>query len=267
MNDPHVDVLYYAIQPAEGVDYDRAPELSGQTDDFEYTLTTGGARFRMKKHFATEDDAKKVVDQFLQAWSIYASMNSASDEMTFHFTSAEIIDRQPASKEEQSDSISVVVTGSIRCSSHISVSLSHLRGRFPSPPQRFVVPPDVETMYVRYQAYRQKRETLLSMAYMCLTVLEASTGPSVKNRREMTGKKYFIDKRVLGTLGRLVSEKGDVSEVRKMPETGSLTPLTENEKQWIEEVLKKMILRAGEYGYDPTSSLPLITMNDFPTLP
>jgi hypothetical protein len=48
-----------------------------------------------------------------------------------------------------------------------------------------------------------------------------------------------------------------------MPESGTFTPLTQKEKSWVEEVIKKIILRVGEHACDQQKQLPQITMNDF----
>jgi hypothetical protein len=261
MNDPHVVALHYAIQPAEDVDYDRATPLNGHTDAFEYTLAGTEATLVMKKHLATEKDAREVVDPFLRAWSIHAGVDGFAEEVTFHFKMADIIDRQPISEGG-----TLAMEGTICASVHISGTLHLSRGRFPSPPQQFASSPDVETMYHRYQAYREEREPLLAMAYMCLTVLEASLGPNVEGKRKAVCDKYHIDPPVREKFGDLVSERGDASEARKMSGTGSLIPLTEDEKGWIEAVVRRLILRAGEYSYDP-NNLSKITMSDFPPLP
>jgi hypothetical protein len=263
MNDPHVTALHYMIEPAKSTDYDKAPPLTGQTDTFDYTLASGEATFVMKSHFATEEEARGVVDPFLRAWSIHAGVDNIAEEITFHFKKADMIDRQPISGEGVHGMGRCV----IRASAHASGTFHVSRARFPSPPpQQFALSPDVETMYLRYRAYRQKRETLLSAAYMCLTVLEASLGPNVRGKRQAVCDKYRIDLTVRKTFGDLVSERGGASEARKMPGTGPLIPLTEGEKRWIEAAVRRLILRAGEYSYDP-NNLPMITMNDFPALP
>ena len=264
MNDPHVTALHYTIQPPENVDYDKAVPLKGQTDAFEYTLAEGEATVIMKTHFATEREAREVADQFLCAWSIYTGVTNPSQGITFHFEKADIVDRRPASPEESPDVLAISVTAKLGLGETLSVHISN--EHFPDPPQRFVSSPDVETMYLRYQMYCQGRETLAAMAYACLTVLEASVGPKKGGLRAKAVKRYKICKTVLNTLGHLVSEKGGTSEGRKMPRTGPPMPLTGQERQWIEAVVRRIILRAGEYRYD-SSDLPQVTMNDFPKLP
>lgn len=257
MNDPHVNALIYKVIAANDVDYDKAMPFSEECADFTLSIDSQKAAFRMKGHFATEEEARKLVDNFLQKWSIFSSigLEYSPDEIKFDFKSAEIIDRNPPKKPCNSESLNVCVSSSIHVSEHLS------RSKFPSLPQNFAVSTDVETMYLRYKAYRENREPLTSMANMCLTVLEVSAGS--KQSRKKAAQKYFIHFDVLKKLGELVSERGSKLEARKMPKSGTLIPLTQKEKSWIEEVIKKIIFRVGERAFDQQKQLPQITMNDF----
>jgi len=260
MNDPHVNALFYRLITAEDVDYDKAPPLSGDTNDFMYTITRDSAQFTMKSHFATEEEAKKVVDSFLQAWSISIGLDYTPDEIVFRFERSEIIDRCPPRKESKCKSLSASVSETIHVSDSVSGHLS--KGRFPPPPNNFTISPDVETMYLRYKAYRQNRESLLSMAYMCLTMIVASAG----GKRKDAAKKYYIEFNVLNKLGELTSTRGSESEARKVNKKIAFTPLSQNEKIWIEKVIKRIIIRFGEYAFEDEQKFQTITMNDFPKL-
>jgi hypothetical protein len=121
-------------------------------------------------------------------------------------------------------------------------------------------------MYLRYKAYRQNRERLTSMAYACLTLLEASTGEKGKKARITVAKQYGIDFPVLNILGNLCTNKGDATEVRKFQQTGKLMPLSPKEKKWIVAVIKILIRRAGEFAFDPHISFVKLTMKDFPVI-
>jgi len=260
MNDPHVNALIYRVITAKNVDYDKAMPFSEERTDFTLSIDGQKAAFRMKRHLATEEEARKLVDNFLQAWSISIGLKHTPDEIKFVFESVEIIDRNPPKETCNSKSLTMCISGSMHASASCSASVSiHTsKSKFPSLPQNFAVIIDVETMYLRYKAYRENRESLTSMAYMCLTILEASTGG-----RRYASQKYFIHLDVLRKLGVLVSEWGSELEARKMPKSGTFTPLTQKEKSWIEEVIRKIIFRVGEQAFDPQKQLPQITMNDF----
>jgi hypothetical protein len=131
--------------------------------------------------------------------------------------------------------------------------------RFPEPPARFRLSPLADMMYQRYRIYRAGRESLTGAAYWCLSVLEYSA-----RGRADAAELYRIDMKVLRKLGELCGHRGDVTG--RYP-YGGADPLKPPEREWIRAVVRRLILRAGEYAFDPVSKLPLITMTDFPPLP
>jgi hypothetical protein len=259
MNDPHVNALIYEVITDKDVDYDKAMPFFEECADFTLSIDGQKAAFRMERHFATEEEARKLVDNFLQAWSISIGLEYTPDEIKFVFESAEIIDRNPPKETCNSKSINMCCFASGHSSGSAAIHIS--KGKFPSPPQNFVVTPNVETMYIHYKAYRDNREPLTAMANMCRTVLETSAGG-----RRYVPRRYFVHLEVIRKLGDLVSTRGSELEARKMPKNGTFVPLTQKEKSWIEEVIKRIIFRVGEHAFDPQKQLPEITMSDFPTL-
>jgi hypothetical protein len=113
-------------------------------------------------------------------------------------------------------------------------------------------------MLLRYHGYRDGREPLLSMAYFCLTVLEANAGG-----RSAAARKYRIDKAVLHKLGELTSRRGDLATARKAT-AGVAAPLTGPETAWLEVAVKTLIWRLGDTG--DTTKLPSITLAELPIL-
>ena len=74
---------------------------------------------------------------------------------------------------------------------------------YPNPPSTGLKrSPDVESMFHRCVGYREGREPLTTMAYFCLTVLEASTGER-SDRRATAAKRFCISEAVLKQLGAL----------------------------------------------------------------
>jgi hypothetical protein len=116
--------------------------------------------------------------------------------------------------------------------------------------------PDAESILLRYHGYLDGREPLPSMAYFCLTVVEAKTGG-----REIAATAYRIEKAVLSTMGELASLRGDRLTARK---ASVVQPLTGQERAWLEAAVKMLIWRLGDTR--KRSALPLITMSDLPTL-
>jgi hypothetical protein len=77
----------------------------------------------------------------------------------------------------------------------------------------------------------------------------------------------MVDYRVLRKLGELCSNRGDIKDARKLKGNAGITPLRPAEREWVRAVVKRLILRVGEYAYDPVSKLPMITMSDFSSTP
>jgi hypothetical protein len=96
------------------------------------------------------------------------------------------------------------------------------------------------------------------MARWCLTVVEYSA-----RGREGAADQYRIDLKVIRKLGELCSNRQDITEARKSNGPYGVTPLKPAEREWIKSVIKILILRVGEYGFDPNARMPQITMSDF----
>ena len=65
-NDPHVEKLFYKVIPPEDSDYDKAPPISGETQDFKWQLDKDQLAVDMKAHCATESEARGIVEEFLR---------------------------------------------------------------------------------------------------------------------------------------------------------------------------------------------------------
>jgi hypothetical protein len=262
MNDPHVETLHYQVVTAKDVDYDKVAPLSEDRDEFELRIDGKTALFKMKRHYANADEARLIVENYLKAWYILIGLEVDPDDFYLRFDYADIIDRSP--KKIDNNVISLATTISCHFSVSDNVTLHILRARFPLFPINFSVSPDAESMYHRYKMYRQGREPLLSMAYMCLTIFEASAGDDKK--REKAATQYNIDPKILSILGKLTTEKGDATEARKVPKNRKFEPLSQIEQEWILAVVKQLIKRAGEYANNPSGHLKQITLKDFPKI-
>ena len=128
---------------------------------------------------------------------------------------------------------------------------------YPEPPGDFRITPDVETLWNRYDGYREGPEPLLTMGYFCFTVLVTFAGGRAK-----AAAKYKIEEAVLRKLGQLTSIRGDPRTARKM--TTRMQPLSSNEDAWIQETIKQIIWRLGDQRSPAT--LPTITMAAQPRL-
>ena len=262
MPDPHVVALYYRLETGRQLAFNEPTPLEKVADAFSLRLANGQLRVEMKDHFATADAARLKVDPYMRSWEIATDLKHGPGAIRFRFESPEIIDRDPpppgASVVVQLEGVSCVATAGV-------VAVVVTSKQYPDPPDRFVASPDVETMWLRYSGYVAGKEPLLSMAYMCLTVLEASTGKA-KRKREAAAKRYTVDIDVLKKLGALTTERGDAATARKVEAGRPFQPLSDTETTWVKDVIRALIRRVGEWRADSQFPWPKITMADFPKL-
>jgi hypothetical protein len=262
MIDPHVEELHYKVVKKQQTDYGKAAPLKEENDDFMMTLNGSNAIFVMKKHFPSEEEARAVVDEYIKRWEIIIGIEHGPDALKLVFEKSKMIDRAPPSEKGHV----IHAKSAVHAITGLSAKLTVCRSEYPSLPEHFALSTDVETMYLRYKAYKEKRETLLSMAFLCLTVLEASTGYRGKVARRKAAKQYRIDFGVMDKLGALTSAWGAKEEARKAPSNGQFKPLSGPERAWIEAVIKSLIRRAGELAFNPSADLKEIRMEDLPPL-
>jgi hypothetical protein len=256
MDYPHVKKLYYRVISSEETDYDKAASISDETYDFKWKLSKDQLAIEMKAHRNTEREAREIVEEYLKGWEVTAGLLHGPDSLSFRFSSSIILDRSSNDTYDRNTVLTVDPSETIVLSDEIKLHVSH--GNFPDPPQNFKASPEVEMMFLRYKMYRDGRESLLNMAYWCLKVMEYTAGG-----RPEASDQYQIDQRVFRKLGELCSSRGDVYEARTLKGNAAIPPLKPVEREWIRAVVKRLILRVGEYAYDPVAKLPMITMSDF----
>ena len=248
MNDPHVVALIYGIEHGASVGYEEAEPFVREEPAFHLEVKDKKVRFELKDHYAEESAARKSIEEYIRVWEFDACLNNGPGSFKLRFDKAEIEDRNPTPGV-------VTISGTIR-SGVPTVSGSITRGLpdYPSPPSGLAINPDVQTMYDRYMNYLRGREPLSGMAFFCLTVLENSAGG-----RKAAARKYQIAKRVLGEIGYLCSEKGG-SEARKAE--GITKELTEEERHFLNQAIRKTIRRVAEKTCNPTAELDKISLSD-----
>ena len=251
MNDPHVSILGYLVRHDETVNYDKASPLEYETASFKVSVKSCEARFEMKEHFPTAEQAREVVEPFIRQWEFATALDRGPGEFELVFLGAVVEDRKPTPGV-------VALKGAFTVSVAGSVSTVVGRATYPEPPTGLAMNTDVEVMALRHTRYEQRRDTLPGMAYFCLTVLEQAAGG-----RPAIPSKFGIASSVIKTLGRLTGEKGG-SEARK--DGGRSHEFTAYERNWIEEATKRMIRRAAEVAHNPAAAASQITMGDLPKL-
>ena len=258
MNDPHVVALNYKVQHGPEFDYSGAKFLCARTGGFDLRLEDENVRFAMHGHHATEQEARDSIDDYIRAWELDAALEFGPNAFKLEFDWAEIEDRNPA------PGAVLVRLRPLR----VSVALGNPQvivapPAYPAPPSKGLArSPDVESMYLRYAGYHEGKEPLTSMAYFCLTVLEASTGKR-RERLKAAATKYCIDQQVLKNLGRLCSTKGGASS-RKAEGLGR--ELTSHERHFLQMAVKAIIRRAAEVAHNPHAPLTPITQRNLPAI-
>ena len=256
MNDPHVEELLYGVVHGKSHDYSKAERLRLDEPGFQVLVQEEKVRFDFKNHYATEKEARKAVKDYIHNWEFDACLKGGDDCFKLEFLDAVRVDRQPTPGVISVDAGS---TGFVISTSTPEVTVGH--HKYPSPPSGANFnDPDVQTMYQRYMGYRQGNEPLASMAYFCLTVVELLSRQE-KKRRKTSAKKYQIDLPILDKIGELSSEKGGQGARKAV---GSDKDFTNWERTFLDQSVKRIILRVAEKAHSPNKNFQTITLSEFP---
>ena len=259
MNDPHVEVLLYRIIHGKSHDYSKAERLSIDEPEFQVLIEDEEVQFQFKDHYATENEARKAVKDYIHNWEFDACLKRGDDCFKLEFIKAVRVDRQPTPGVITVDAEPIRIRFDI---AEAEGTVSH--PRYPSPPSEVNFnDPDVQIMYQRYMDYRRGNEKLSSMANFCLTFLGNMTGLNKKGRIE-AARKFQIDVAVLKKIGMLCNNKGGKVGARKADGVGK--DFTSQERTFLEQVIKRIIIRAGEKAYSPNKIFQKISLSEFPEI-
>ena len=254
MNDPHVVALFYRVGHDNSVDYSNTKPLLREGPEFRLKVETEMASFEFTKHYATENAARKAVEDYIHAWEFDACLENGTNYFKLIFDRAQIEDRNPT------PGATVVPGSALRSEVTISEAVPTVSpAHYPSQPSGLKITPDVQTLYDRYMGYLQGKEHLPSMANFCLTILEGST--EKKNSRKVAAETYGIKLEVLKKIGQLCANKGG-KEARKA--AGKDEELTTQDRRFLEKAIKAVIRRAAERAHDSDGDLPQISMSGLP---
>ena len=256
VRDPHVQTMHYAVGAGEGISYRDPEALSFSNHLGGFELVDKELRIKPTEHFSDEREVRTAIEPFLRAWEIEADLTSNVGAIRFAFERVELIDRDPPPPGSPQ-----VIASTGACSAFATVSAAaHLTCRtYPQPSQTFRATPEVHHAYRRWIGFRSGKEPLQSMAFFVLTLLE-----SVAGGRKSAAHTFQIDFAVLATTGRLSSTKGDQSTARKAGRGVQFQELSETEKQWLEEAVRRVILQLGRHASGAPSAV--LSMDDLPRM-
>ncbi len=257
MNDPHVIALNYRIDHGDTIDYSHAEPLDREEPGFRLTVAEAKVRFELKEHYATEEQAREAVAEYIRVWEFDATLEyGSSDTFRLVFENPEIIDRKPTPGRM---SIAAYIPAP---SASLAVSVLTRPPAYPEPRSDIALNPDARTMHQRYLGYRGGREPLASMANFCLTVLEASTRRP-KRKRPAAAELYNVDERILDKIGELSAHRGGAA-ARKA--AGIRTEFSSQERHFLDQALKVIIRRVAQRERMADAELPRISWSDLPPI-
>jgi hypothetical protein len=269
MRDPHVVMLRYRFESIDPTTtYEEPTAVEGENESFEWRLEDDELRLRMKKHFASIDEARRHVAGFIRNWELHAALEDRKPSIRFtpmEPQPGDVVDRDPPPPPPPSEPLppgspQAVEAGAAVLTFSGELATVHTKRKYPLPPTGFAASPDAQSLWDRYEGYRQGREPLEGMASFCLSVIQFNVGG-----RRNAARQYQIAFKVLDKLGNLTSTRGDMTTARKIDRDSSLSPLTDAEKDWVRAAVRAIIRRVGQYdALRSASSLPKITMSDVP---
>lgn len=262
MSYPHVTRLVYRLKTDGTRSFKDPRKVERQTDTGYLRLKDDVLYVSMREHHETVENARERVEKYLRSWEINAALQyGGQPEVWFEFDKAEVLDLTkyplppPGTPQVEEISAHIIGTSALSATAHATSQ------EYPAPPDAFTASEDVEVMWTLYSRYKQGQDRLLPMAYTCLTRIRYSAG-----NQGNAASQYRVSKRVLHKLSELTSTLGQGVEARKFDSQGTRRAPTPQEVNWIEEALKVLIKRAGEYAANPHEALPKITMSDLPPL-
>jgi hypothetical protein len=254
----YVMALYFKVVVPERYKYDKPPPVQFDTAVAMFRLEDGELRITPKTDYSTAPEAMAAVQPTLDGWEILADLQYSADEFKLKYDRSDYGYRLPPGAGNIVVGPGHLIAEGTMVTATVTVT-PPVRRAYPDPPIGFVLTPDARTMHDRVLGSLAGRELLPSSAYFCLTVIE-SLVPSPK-RRAAAARLLAVDIAVLDKLGELSSEHGGPMG-RKAAAT---KPLTQLQTEWLNAVLRKLILRVGQQATG-TTPLNQITMADFPSI-
>jgi hypothetical protein len=248
----YIAALHYRVVIRKGCTYDSPRPVAFDGPDANYRLDDDRLVATPKRDYATADDAREAIEPALRAWEARADLQYDPGEFRLEFDHAD-----PAFRSPPPPGTILPGSGALRIGQSSVVATATLtRHAYPDPPVKFAFTPDVQVMHFRYTGSLAGREPLLSMAYFCLTNIEA-----IAQGRDAAARLLAVDSKILKKLGDLSTNRG--AELARKAQ-GKAALLTSAEEHWLREALRRVIVRVGEVAAG--APLAPLTMGELPAI-
>ena len=248
MNAPHVEALIYVVEHDKSSNYSLAKTIEVEHTTFCLKLEDSEARFELKEHYSTWQQAQRAIQPFIKQWQLRASLESGPGTFALKFKQAEMIDRKPT------PGVTSVSPSPISFHFAISSPTVTVSRQYPQPPlerRMNIDNPDVQTILQRYIGYRQGREPLPAMAYFCYEVFAKRLGKDAKH----AATKHKISHKLVDRVRNLASTKGGDQARHQF---GICHPLTQPRSPVLQKAVSAMIVRAAIVAADPNHPMKTI---------
>jgi hypothetical protein len=236
MNDPHVEQLRYAVRmehPRARMADDAALE-GVELGPFQCQISQERTLIAVaQQHFASEDEARAVLEPHLRAWESYADL-TVDFRLRFTFQAAKVVDRNPSAGQLAAGGKALKLRWDPKAPTLI------VRDWPPVPPAGLRETDEVRWLRMRWLAAVDGKEDVLATAGWVLTRLVQSYGEGARKKAAFT---LFVDCQVLDQIGELSVVDGPVHGHETGGEARGITP---DEMVWLKKAVPRLILRAAE---------------------
>lgn len=242
-------LIKYKLVPKKDIEFINCQKYEFEDSSFKYILSSDLLlSCEPKIEVSDETSAKIIIETMLKSWEIESGLKYGKKVMEFIHESTEMI-------VEEEDDVSldtrITVKAKITANAEVSKPLSN----FPVKNNDFIVSPNIEVIWKRFEIYKEGRESLLSMAYFCLSYLESLCG----NRANIVNT-FKIERELLDKLGYISSEAGNLLEARKA-KNNHFVDLDTQTIEWVENCILNIIKHLGRVEALTINNVEILTLS------
>ena len=239
----HVVVeLLYSVIPNDDVKYAQSEESKiYRRDGFDIIAHNRQIVLKFHDGYPDEVSAQEAIRKFIGEWEHRSDMDTVHGAFRLQYNGANVVNRTPYG-DQHVPTFKTVFT--------IRQTLGTLKFpailNYPIPPEEITIDSEdflLSMMVHAYGKYQADRTNITTVAYFCLTCL---MDIAQNDKIRAASKAYGISAKKLRRVGELSSTKGGQYSARKADATRH--ELNEEEIRFLEDMMKLMIQRRGEYA-------------------